>query len=630
MIHPLVQSRIRRPGSKSTYTLRDRELVKFYCLIFIDGLTRGIWGFVPIFIVDLKGSLLDVSLYSTAPGLASTFMQLSWGMTATRHARSRHLWAVCYVVIAVQTVPIAFATQPWHVIFFSTLRGLFAAPMGLASGLFFVSAFRPEVRARFMSIYSSIGWFGATIGALFAGYVIDMLGYRVPFLVFSALNILCAMLILNFAEVEKVDASVSLRSLYREGFTGVKTAYSSLPAWLREEKDYTTYCIGIAIRGLGLALTGPIFTIHLKENLKAESAQIGELSALNSLVRMVATPALGWIADLRSRKQVFLVCVFLAMLHPILFVTRSAVSQLYPLYVMSGLFWACIESVWFAWQMDIIPERRGIYMAILSFFNGTEWAIGPMLGSFLGETFGFFQASVVAAAAIGLGFWRLTKVPEHLRKRGDGQRATKSRCRLSYVGIDLAGSTKRPTGYCVLRGMFVRTELLHFDEEIIDRTSRASPRVIAIDAPLALPRGRHCLEEHCRGRPHFRDCDRKLRALGIRFFPITLGPMRLLTSRGISLKAKLEEAGFQVVETYPGGAQDLLGIKRRSDLEGLRSGLRGLGITGDVDRLEATAHELDAITCAYVAKLHAEGEAMSLGDPAEILMILPKPSGILK
>jgi len=202
---------------------------------------------------------------------------------------------------------------------------------------------------------------------------------------------------------------------------------------------------------------------------------------------------------------------------------------------------------------------------------------------------------------------------------------------LNYVGIDLAGVAKRPTGFCILRDTYAKTELLYGDDEIVEATVRAHPVAVAIDAPLALPKGRHCLEEHCRGRPHFRKCDLELRMLGIRFFPLTLGPMRLLTRRGMNLKAELEAAGLGVVETYPGGAQDLLGIERRSDLEGLRSGLRGLGIDGDVGRSGITDHELDAVTCALVAKLYTEGEAMALGDSDEILMMLPKPlAGILK
>ena len=202
---------------------------------------------------------------------------------------------------------------------------------------------------------------------------------------------------------------------------------------------------------------------------------------------------------------------------------------------------------------------------------------------------------------------------------------------MSCVGIDLAGVDTRPTGFCVLRGMDAETELLLGDEEVVDRKIQADPKVIAVDAPPALPTSRHCLEEHCRGKQHFRKCDLELRGLGIRFFPITLGPMCLLTKRGMSLRPKLEATGFIVVETYPGGAQDLLGIKRRSDLEGLRDGLRGLGNSGEDDKSRTSDHELDTVTCAFVAKLYAEGEYLSLGDPRESLMVLlNRRAGILK
>ena len=52
-------------------------------------------------------------------------------------------------------------------------------------------------------------------------------------------------------------------------------------------------------------------------------------------------------------------------------------------------------------------------------------------------------------------------------------------------------------------------------------------------------------------------CDRALLRLGIRFFPITLGPMLMLTERGLALKKKLSTMGNHAVECYPGAAQDL-------------------------------------------------------------------------
>lgn len=36
-----------------------------------------------------------------------------------------------------------------------------------------------------------------------------------------------------------------------------------------------------------------------------------------------------------------------------------------------------------------------------------------------------------------------------------------------------------------------------------------------------------------------------------------------------------------------------------------------------------TAHELDALTCAIVAREYVKGKAMAISDPEEGLMILP-------
>ena len=190
------------------------------------------------------------------------------------------------------------------------------------------------------------------------------------------------------------------------------------------------------------------------------------------------------------------------------------------------------------------------------------------------------------------------------------------------VGIDLAGSPNRNTGVCALRGLTVTSiDTLHTDQEILDFIERVKPDLIAIDAPLSLPPGRKSLEE--RNTEHFRPSDRELMKRGIRFFPITLGPMRLLTARGIRLKKALVWRGYAVIEIYPGAAQDILGIPRkqhsmarlRRGLE--RSGLKGLkkGMNGD---------ELDAATGALVGRMYLKGKAEVLGDFKSGAIIVPK------
>lgn len=60
---------------------------------------------------------------------------------------------------------------------------------------------------------------------------------------------------------------------------------------------------------------------------------------------------------------------------------------------------------------------------------------------------------------------------------------------MRIVGIDLAGSPNRRTGFCLLDEKFrTITKALHEDKEIISETLNAKPRIVSIDAPLCLPR----------------------------------------------------------------------------------------------------------------------------------------------
>lgn len=143
------------------------------------------------------------------------------------------------------------------------------------------------------------------------------------------------------------------------------------------------------------------------------------------------------------------------------------------------------------------------------------------------------------------------------------------------VGLDLAGVETRPTGFCLLNGIKTETMHLYTNDEILQKTAHSNPDVIAIDAPLSLPPGRKSIED--RTGPHFRECDRELLKRRIKFFPITLGPMRKLTQRGINLRETMEKQGFSVIEVYPGGAQDVLGVPRKQrGLDKLKDGLERL------------------------------------------------------
>ena len=196
---------------------------------------------------------------------------------------------------------------------------------------------------------------------------------------------------------------------------------------------------------------------------------------------------------------------------------------------------------------------------------------------------------------------------------------------MPVVGLDLAGASHRNTGACrfTSRRRLVAS-VLHSDREILQFVADANPDLVVIDAPLSLPRGRRTIED--RSGPHLRECDRELLRRRVPFFPLTLGPMRMLTVRGMALARAIRRRKVRVLEGYPGGAQDILGLPRKNAGERrLQRALQQNGLGGDLDRRRLTHDELDAVTIAWVGWQFERGSGELIGDPSEGTMLLPRP-----
>lgn len=190
--------------------------------------------------------------------------------------------------------------------------------------------------------------------------------------------------------------------------------------------------------------------------------------------------------------------------------------------------------------------------------------------------------------------------------------------RLKVVGIDLSGSEGKASGWCVLDGHDVATLALHSDEEIIAQTVKERPRVISIDSPLSLPAGRKMVEDTDPGRDKYgivRFCERILKRRGVNVYPALIQSMQKLTARGMRLAQRFRALGYPVIESYPGAAQDILGIPRkRASLEFLERGLAEFGITGTFVKGAVSHDELDAITSAIVGVFFWSGMYERLGE----------------
>ncbi len=199
------------------------------------------------------------------------------------------------------------------------------------------------------------------------------------------------------------------------------------------------------------------------------------------------------------------------------------------------------------------------------------------------------------------------------------------------VGIDLRGNPENPTGWACGCGEVVDTRILYDDEAIVSATLAAKPALVSIDAPLFLPRGRESVEDSspCKKVGGIvREVERILWSRGISVYPALILHMQGLTKRGMELARRFREAGLTVIESYPGAAQDILGIPRKgNNSELLRRGLEEFGFRLSGNK---SHDELDAVTSALVGYYFLANDYEAIGADGEGHMILPRIPGTMR
>lgn len=399
---------------------KSRVLIILFAFSLLQGIVNGIWGFLPIYILDLGGSSFDIGVQALASGLASTFMQLAWGRVVDRVGHSLRMTSIGFLSASIFSIPVIFSTRPWQVVVSTALMSIFTSISGVASVIMLADLLDPRHRASFMGIYNPIGFGGNMIGSLGAGLLISIAGYRLVFLIYSLLNLsIASLLALGLKGEDRGEGDFHYFSVMLRSFRELPTGFRMLPGVMRRGGAYTRWVLGISIRGLGLAMFGPALTVYLVRILNASTLQIGSLNSIAFGVRLISSPMLGVMADRKGAKRIMVIGVALASIYPILSSNTSDIVQMAPVFALNGLFWGFINSSWLAWQLNLIPEEHGTYAALLNFINGLEWALGPFIGGLLSEYLGIKIPAALSSLAILMGLLILLRVPE--RAEGEAE-----------------------------------------------------------------------------------------------------------------------------------------------------------------------------------------------------------------
>jgi len=180
---------------------------------------------------------------------------------------------------------------------------------------------------------------------------------------------------------------------------------------------------------------------------------------------------------------------------------------------------------------------------------------------------------------------------------------------MRVVGVDLAGSSRNKTGFCVLtvdgEKKSVKTSILYSNEELLDAIAALKPDLVAVDAPLVYSGVN-------------RKCDEMLRQYGA--LPATLPGMETLAKRGVAFARELSRRGIKCIEVYSTATAKILGVYGSKEFK-MQKNMISLNLDGDINDRLLVKDELDAVSAALTACLHLMGQTRAVGDDSGMVVV---------
>ena len=182
------------------------------------------------------------------------------------------------------------------------------------------------------------------------------------------------------------------------------------------------------------------------------------------------------------------------------------------------------------------------------------------------------------------------------------------------IGIDLAGVPKNPTGWALWKNKVISIGHLYKNEEILKHLTNFEPNLVAIDAPLSLPK-----------KGAMRKADREMYRLGYPVFPPRFPAMEKLALRAIEITRQIKRKGLDIIEVHPASTRKALKMppKDRKEIQNI---FIRMGLEGDLKTRTLKPHEIDATTAALTGYLYLQEKVELVGDEEEGYIVVPVKS----
>ena len=365
-----------------------KRIIYLICTIQVGGgiTIIGVLSFLPLFLAEL--GLHD-------PGKAAMWAGLVSGVTPCMVALSAPYWSrkanqlgprkVMMFILFTLMVTVgacAFTQTPWQLLMLRILQGVVGGyvPIGLA----IIILVTPENKVPWaMGLYQASMVMGLVFGPLMGGLVADLLGYRAPFVMFSALTGLCMLGIYlfmpNLQFEHKVDARESQLSLIK--------SFLVIPR--------VRLLVGLLfLCNFGITGIGPILPLYIKHYMHMNDEFVATIVGIiifgAGLFSALASISIGKITERLTMPRIVFTATWAV---GTLFILQYIMPSIWGLGVfraIAGFFMGFITPIANTLISKAVPiERRGIVFGAVSSVAMMGNVLGPVLSGMIARAFGY-------------------------------------------------------------------------------------------------------------------------------------------------------------------------------------------------------------------------------------------------
>ena len=391
-----------------------------YKVIQYDSLAMGVVNaasvFMPVFLVRLGGSDLQVGLLTALPALTAFLFAIPIASFLQRrhnvvpwYARSR---GSAQLVYAATAVAVAVAPPAEAVLVTLVLWAAVTVPSALGAVAFNVvmdGAAGPRGRYDLLSMRWSVMGLSTAVTVALAGQLLGAIGfplnYQLVFFTFSVAGLFS----LYFSSQIKVPDHPPMP---RQPDIGGRERLHEFVGLFRRERPFMSFVGRHFVLTFGYRLAAPLIPLWYVREAHAPDSWIGFIGTGQSLALLIGYSFWRTQSRRRSPRLLVLASTVGLALYPAALSLSTDLVAIVVITAVAALFSSGVDLVLFDELMKTIPRGFGLtFSAVETSSQNLAAIIGPLLGGVVAETAGIGSGLMLATVLTLVGAIMLTLIP---------------------------------------------------------------------------------------------------------------------------------------------------------------------------------------------------------------------------